>query len=314
LKVFLATLVLSLIMPSLFVHSASAADGDVNLLGPDGSASIVLAEAYTGLIDNAGEPTGLAGIYNIAPVTAGSTVFARDVQCSDSWRWYQILCDNAPTTNMRGTVTQTNANTGATFNNRTNAYGYYVIDLGAVASFSSFEVFQMFSDGKTTQVSLLVSTSFSDDRPAWNDPSWREVIPKSAVGPGLQTLVSGGQQVTLPTVFDFDTQQGRYVLLKMWNDGSYGNPSWIESSGVKLFGGLSPMAPQASWTTLYQGLPMPSSLVCEDVQDAGFDWGTGITGGWQRAWEPWAGTTPGVGGWACTRSLVNKGGNLWSLG
>ena len=65
-------------------------------------------------------------------------------------------------------------------------------------------------------------------------------------------------------------------------------------------------------TTVYQGLPMPTSGSCADVQDVDYGWGTGLIGGWHKAWEPWARTTDTVdGGWACTRSLVYSG-DTWT--
>lgn len=70
----------------------------------------------------------------------------------------------------------------------------------------------------------------------------------------------------------------------------------------------------STWTVVRQGLPMPESGGCDAVQDAKVSWGTGLTGGWQRAWEPWAGPLGGMGGWACTRVLVNQGGSTWSFG
>jgi hypothetical protein len=66
-----------------------------------------------------------------------------------------------------------------------------------------------------------------------------------------------------------------------------------------------------------QGLPMPASGDCADVQDAAYAWGTGLKGGWTKAWEPWvhASAPEGQrGGWACTRSLVNRGGDTWVIG
>lgn len=36
-----------------------------------------------------------------------------------------------------------------------------------------------------------------------------------------------------------------------------------------------------------QGLPMPATGSCKDIQDAEFAWGTGLTGGWERSWSTW---------------------------
>ena len=65
-----------------------------------------------------------------------------------------------------------------------------------------------------------------------------------------------------------------------------------------------------------QGLPMPASGNCADVKDADYAWGTGLTGGWKKGWEPWVNASAPEGqrgGWACIRTLVNRGGNTWFI-
>ena len=75
----------------------------------------------------------------------------------------------------------------------------------------------------------------------------------------------------------------------------------------------------SQWIIVGQGLPMPATGQCSDVKDADFAYGTGLTGGWMKAWEPWVNSTLGadgnrIGGWACTRTLINKGGQTWMIG
>lgn len=45
--------------------------------------------------------------------------------------------------------------------------------------------------------------------------------------------------------------------------------------------------PAPSVPHVRQGLPMPASGDCKDIQDAEFAWGTGLTGGWERSWSTW---------------------------
>ena len=72
-------------------------------------------------------------------------------------------------------------------------------------------------------------------------------------------------------------------------------------------------APSTATTAVYQGLPVPASGSCADIQDADYSWGTGMTGGWRKGWEPWAGSADtGLGSWACIRTLVYSG-NTWSI-
>ena len=73
-----------------------------------------------------------------------------------------------------------------------------------------------------------------------------------------------------------------------------------------IYGGPSaPASPTALWTVVRQGLPVPADGTCTSVADAEYAWGTGLSGGWVKAWEPWV--DGGKGGWACNRSLVNRG-------
>ncbi len=100
--------------------------------------------------------------------------------------------------------------------------------------------------------------------------------------------------------------------------GSYGYQAYIWNGSAYTaqgFGSITvPGTGDASqWTEVRQALPMPASGGCGAVQDANFSWGTGLSGGWQQGWEPWAGPAGGNGGWACIRTLLNKGGQTWMI-
>ena len=74
----------------------------------------------------------------------------------------------------------------------------------------------------------------------------------------------------------------------------------------------------AQWTAIPQGLPLSATGTCDALDDKAVAYGTGLTGGWKRSWEPWVNTTIGangqrIGGWACTRTLINKGGLTWTI-
>lgn len=73
-----------------------------------------------------------------------------------------------------------------------------------------------------------------------------------------------------------------------------------------IYGGTSrPAATNSSRPVIRQSLPLPSSGACSTVDDRDYAWGTSLTGGWVKSWEPWV--DGGTGGWACIRTLVNKG-------
>lgn len=66
---------------------------------------------------------------------------------------------------------------------------------------------------------------------------------------------------------------------------------------------------------MMQALPLPASGECADVDDAAYGYGTGVTGGWARSWQPWVrtdGEEIARGGWACVRVLeYSLGSESW---
>lgn len=94
-------------------------------------------------------------------------------------------------------------------------------------------------------------------------------------------------------------------------------PTWalLFSGGDLLFTTyMGPFDPEP-FLIERQSLPMPSSGDCSAIDDAAYAYGTGLHGGWQKAWEFWVKSpTPGVaGGWACSRALINTGGQIWRV-
>jgi hypothetical protein len=97
-----------------------------------------------------------------------------------------------------------------------------------------------------------------------------------------------------------------------WRDVTYANGMFV---AVSLSGQVMTAPAQLSpvtgdLTVVRQGLPLGTEGTCANLQDAAYAYGTGVSGGWQRAWEPWPNS--GSGGWACIRALVNSGG-AWSI-
>ena len=70
-------------------------------------------------------------------------------------------------------------------------------------------------------------------------------------------------------------------------------------------GGSSAQAPPP----ILQGLPLNAQGTCLPLSDAAFAYGTGLSGGWVRAWQDWMPDAAGnrVGGWGCSRTLVHTG-------
>ena len=107
---------------------------------------------------------------------------------------------------------------------------FIVIDLKGVRQFNTLRLFQMFSDGKVTDAALSTSSTYGDNWPMFDDGSWTEVVPRSAVTAGAE---SGGIG-TCPTVFGFTPATARYVRLDLWNTGSFGGGNYVEIAGAKL--------------------------------------------------------------------------------
>ena len=140
-------------------------------------------------------------------------------------------------------------------------------------------------------------------------------------GNGLFVAVAGsgtGNQVmTSPDGITWTSRTS--AADNVWNSVTYGNGLFVV---VANFGTgnrvMTSRSTTTQWTVINQGAPMPASGLCEGIDDTEFAYGTGVSGGWVRGWEPWVNTTIGAdgqrkGGWACIRQLVNTGGDVWRI-
>ena len=125
-----------------------------------------------------------------------------------------------------------NPNSGSTWVNPTpgTGYGILVVDLGQVRAITLVSVFQMFSEGKTTQIALAEHPSETSTPPDAFDSGWNVFLPRSAVGPGEDH----GTFVSAPSQFVVNAST-RYVQIMAYNDGSLGNQLFINLKGVKLY-------------------------------------------------------------------------------
>jgi hypothetical protein len=120
------------------------------------------------------------------------------------------------------------------------ATGVLVIDACSDGScttidFNEARVFQMYSDGKTTQLRLSVHSETSGTAPAWDDAGWTEVTGIEDIGEGT-VLDEDELVVGDPTALLTGNQTTRYVRVETWNDGSLGDSSFTELRALKLFG------------------------------------------------------------------------------
>ena len=163
--------------------------------------------------------------------------------CDIEWEPQGTLCDEAPTTDSPDASTKTEPDSGATWvsgNEGTGELmvGVLVIDACSDASctsvpFDEARVWQMFSDGKTTQIRFSVHPETGSTPPAWDDGGWSTVTGWEAVAAGATDDL--GLTVTAPTVIATGAQQARYLRVEAMNDGTLGDEGYIEIRTIKLF-------------------------------------------------------------------------------
>ncbi|MDX2189002.1 MAG: LamG-like jellyroll fold domain-containing protein, partial [Bacteroidota bacterium] len=152
--------------------------------------------------------------------------------CSSSYQPEGTFCDEGAGLNSQTLSNKTTNASGATwFSGGASGVGILVVDMSQVRNLSSFAVFQMFADGKVTHFRAYAHPNTSS-APAWNDGAWSALFSEGVVGAGNLS----GNNVTLPTIFNFATVSTRYLKFEFRNDGRYGNPSYIEVRAVKAFG------------------------------------------------------------------------------
>jgi hypothetical protein len=99
-----------------------------------------------------------------------------------------------------------------------------VIDLGQLRVFNQARYYQTFSDGKTTHAALDISTSGNlETRTSAN---WTNVH-------GFNYL--DNSETSTGIAVNFTTVQARYIRLRLYNNGDYASPSYIELYNFKLF-------------------------------------------------------------------------------
>jgi len=152
--------------------------------------------------------------------------------------------------------------------------------------------------------------SLSCDLYTWSDGNVYLDLPLFGVvdlSPGTVTLQVPAGVLQAPAT------PGSYnVTGYVWNGSAYVDYGATSITVGNVASDTTTVDEPRAWTVLRQGVPMPDSGDCADVVDEHLGWGTGVSGGWQRAWEPWAGQSGAGGGWACIRALVNRTGHHWS--
>lgn len=224
-----------------FIQCDKDRDGIPNILDPtpNGSTNNKINGIFTG------------GAARVVTITALNSTGAEDTtliyysdlsqNCDISWYPQGTLCDEPPTTDDPELSTKTYPDSGATWYilSGKETTGILVIDACydgscSLIDFNEVRIFQMFSDGKTTRIRLSIHPETGDTPPAWNDSGWQKLEDFKFVGAGSN--VSGdGLTVSTPTVLSVKPSLTRYILIEAQNDGTLGDPDYVELRAVKLF-------------------------------------------------------------------------------
>lgn len=225
------TLVRFASVSTLLLVGSQALAQDVNVLQSElqgGNASVVAITAYsmgTGLED-------ASQIWSDGDLSA---------DCSASWRPQGTLC-NLSDADSGSISVKENGHSGATWHaNGGDTVGVIVVDACATGAcddvtFNQASVFQMFSDGKLTDVRIFAHTSTEDGAPSWDDAGWTELTAGfTGVGPGA-LVTNSPHTVTSPAVLALPETAARYIRIDGANNGAYGSNNYVEMRSVKLFG------------------------------------------------------------------------------
>jgi hypothetical protein len=177
----------------------------------------------------------------------GATIYQNNnlgTSCSENWRPYGTFCDEAPTNNNHLASYRTNFNAGATWNSGSGGYGILVVDLQDVKTFNALSAFQMYSDGKLTQLSMFYWPAGNLEAPASSSQNWVSVFQNQNISAGSNQ----NNEVTNPTIFEFNPLQSRYLMFHCYNDGTLGQSAWIEVRSLKLFNKTINNTSQVLWS------------------------------------------------------------------
>jgi PKD repeat protein len=208
-----------------------------------------------------------------------------------SWEPPQALYDRGQYQDSPDYWYCTSSAEGSTWYEGGAGYGVLVIDLRQNRTLNTFRVFQMFSDGKTTHIEILKNTAYTGSTaPLHSDAGWASVT-------GGKIEVSAGANnstyISSPTVVDTSAFSSRYLKLHVWNDGRYGNSSYIELKGIKGYyyngssysinylrggptsGPTASFGPSAASPTVGDSVSFTDSSVDSDGSVVSWNWGFG---------------------------------------
>jgi len=136
---------------------------------------------------------------------------------------------------------RSNTATGSVWvnNNPGISIGRLVIDMGKSYQFSTVHVFPMRSDGQVTHIAVSYYDQTTNMDILQNNinasidsTNWTRIVPMSNVSIGTS---QSDTTVVNPTVFTFPPVRSRYMRIEAANDGSNGDPAFIEIRQLKAY-------------------------------------------------------------------------------
>ncbi|PKQ46938.1 T9SS type A sorting domain-containing protein [Confluentibacter flavum] len=190
---------------------------------------------YAQLDTNFANGTFTGGSATVVQIEAlnGVSVYDSDLaaDCNNAWKPQGTLC-NSSNIDSKLESTKVDINSGATWNNNGGTgIGVLVIDLGTAKNIDLAQIYQMYSDGKTTHAQIYAHVNITSSAPDHLDSGWFSLGAESVIGDGELN----NNTVTLPTDISLTQISTRYIKLHLRNDGRYGSSGYIELRSIKLF-------------------------------------------------------------------------------
>lgn len=134
-------------------------------------------KAWTGGATNVLKGTYSGGDARVVEINGydGADPYSEDLEadCSASWKPQGSLCDEGIYADSKTVSYKSNSDSGATWGiESAESTGVLVVDMGSVQNLTELRVFQMFSDGKTTQIRFAYHAETGEVNPAWDDEGW----------------------------------------------------------------------------------------------------------------------------------------------
>lgn len=217
-------------------------------MSPIWNLNAVYFNSFTNSDNNEQEPpvTGVTGV-NFASTDNGATLgnttingsnvssnyfgpdaYSLSMDSTQSWHAVGAIFNDSSNVNSIARSNKSANNSASTFSasstNTASSPAHIVVDLGQERTFNQARYYQTFSDGKTTHAALDYSTTGNLE--TYSSSNWQEIhgfvlLDNSSTSDGVSD--------------NFSDITARYLRIRIYNDGRYGDSNWTELYNIKLF-------------------------------------------------------------------------------